>query len=626
MATYYNPSSQQRRIIDSRHPNFLVDHNEWTKWRLTYRGGRDYVNKFLEKIDRQEDTTDFNTRKRMAPIPTFAKAAINDVRNSIFQRMRDITRLDGSESYNRAVAGLDNGVDLRGSTMNAFIGDKVLTELLIMGRCGLYVDSPSISRSDGESVSLADVKAANFRPYLYLYQIEDILSWRASKPEDPSEFQALLLRDTCLDFDQDTLLPLQAFERFRLLWIDQNDGLVRLQFLDGNGEAIDQNGLPTTEPYTLNMNRIPFVMPDIGDSLLRDVCQHQIALLNLTSRDVAYALKANFPFYTEQKDLRGVGDHLKHNVNPDGTAEAGGQPNHLREIQVGSTQGRAYDLRTERPGFIHPSSEPLEASMKLQEKLEGDIRRLINLAVVNISSSRQSAESKSFDNQGLEAGLSFIGLVLESAERRVADFWASYENANVRARNIATIKYPERYALKTDEARISEATKMVDLIQQTPSKTARKELWKSIITVLLGGRISVDAMDKIYTEIDKAAFTTSDPDTIIRAVETGLAGEETGSLALGFLEGEVEKARKDHAARIARIQEAQSSGKEAAGEGAAPQEGTDNPGARGIKDLQASKKDTGAKGERADKENKDLQGDRKAKKRGEGKRIDKGDN
>ena len=31
------------------------------------------------------------------------------------------------------------------------------------------------------------------------------------------------------------------------------------------------------------------------------------------------------------------------------------------------------------------------------------------------------------DNQGLEAGLSYIGLVLEAAERQIAEFWAAYE-------------------------------------------------------------------------------------------------------------------------------------------------------------------------------------------------------
>jgi hypothetical protein len=614
----HQPHSHQRRIIDSRHPNFLVDHGEWEKWRLTYRGGRRYIDKFLEKIDRQEDNRDFESRKKITPLPTFAKAALNDVRNSIFQRMRDIVRRDGSDVYHRALAGLDNGVDFRGSTMNAFMGNDVLTELLVMGRVGIYVDSPTISREDGETPSLADVQSTGFRPYLYLYQAEDILSWRCSKPEDQSEFQAVLLRDTCLDFDQDTLLPLQAFERFRLLWIDAEDGLVRLQFLDGDGNSITADGFPTTEPIRLNLNRIPFVMPSIGDSLLRDVCQHQLALLNLTSRDVAYAMKANFPFYIEQRDLRAVGDHLKHNVNPDGTAEAGGQGNHLKEIQVGVTQGRSYDLRADAPSFINPSSEPLKASMDLQDKLETQIRQLVNLAVTNLASTRQSAESKSFDNQGLEAGLSFIGLVLESAERRVADFWASYESSDSRARQIATIKYPDRYSLKTDSERIGEAKELTDLIQQTPSSTARKELWKSIITILLGGRVSVDSMNEIFEQIDSAGFTTSDPETIIRAVEAGLSGEATASLALGFEPGEVDKARVDHAARIARIQEAQSAerGSENDGDG-----GDDsNPGARGVTDLDPDKGGDAANKERGQANDPDQQSDRRRRRRGRGKR------
>jgi hypothetical protein len=612
MPTQHHPSSQQSiSVVDSRHPNYLVDYGEWEKWRLTYRGGKDYVRKYLKKIDRQENSQDFASRRDITPIPTFAKSALHDIRNSIFQRMRDIVRRDGSNSYQEAVSGLNNGVDLRGATMNSFIGNNVLTELLIMGRCGVYVDSPTISREDGETPSIADVKNAKFRPYLYLYQVEDILSWRCSNPEDPSEFQSLLLRDTCLNFDQDTLLPMASVERFRLLWIDPTDGLVRLQFLDGNGNTIDSQGRPTSQPVKLNLDRIPFVMPDIGDSMLRDVSQHQIALLNLTSRDVAYALKANFPFYVEQRDLRGVGDHLRHNVNPDGTSEAGGQQSHLREVKVGVSQGRAYDLKTAQPAFIAPPSEPLQISMDLQEKLEGDIRRLVNLAIMSLASSRQSADSKSLDNQGLEAGLSFIGLVLESAERRIADFWSSYESAKPEARVLAVIKYPDRYALKADKTRIEEAQSLTDLIQQTPSKTARKELWKTVTNTLLGGRVSVDTMDKIAKEIDKSKFTTSDPETIIKAVEAGLSGEETASLALGFEPGEVKKARKDHAERIARIQVAQSTG-----------DGEDKPGARGVKDLTAD--DGEAAGERAGKQDPNLQADRKAKFRGEGKQM-KGD-
>ena len=35
------------------------------------------------------------------------------------------------------------------------------------------------------------------------------------------------------------------------------------------------------------------------------------------------------------------------------------------------------------------------------------------------------------DNQGLEAGLSYIGLLLESAERQIAEIWAAYEERTV---------------------------------------------------------------------------------------------------------------------------------------------------------------------------------------------------
>ena len=249
--------------------------------------------------------------------------------------------------------------------------------------------------------------------------------------------------------------------------------------------------------------------------------------------------------------------------------------------------------------------------MQLQGKLEQDIRKLINLAVQSLAT-RASAESKSMDNQGLEAGLSFIGLVLESAERRIADMWAAYENANKKQRQIAIVKYPERYNLKDDAQRVKEAQELSQLIQNTPSKTARKEMWKSLIAVLLSGRVSVDKIDQINDEIENANFTTSDPDIIIRAVEAGLSGEETASLALGFAKGEVEKAREDQAARIARIQVAQSPPDEG-GESVKPGEAA----ARGVPDLDPDPQ--AAKKEKAESQNPDLQPNRKRRVRGRGK-------
>ena len=567
----------------------------------------------------REDELDFQNRLDMTPIPTYARVAINDVRNAIFQRMRDITRRGGSAAYQQAVNGLNLGVDLRGNTMNGFLGIKVLTELLIMGRVGVYVDSPLVPGN----ATLADVK--NCRPYLYFYPIEDILSWTCAKPDEPSTFQALLLRDVVLNFDQRTYLPTTTVERFRMLWIDRDTGKVNLQFLDTSGNPVDREGNPAGA-IELELTRIPFVLLDIGDSMIKDVVNHQIALLNLVSSDVNYALKSNFPFYVEQKDQRAGGQHLKQGVNEDGTASTGGQGGADTDIKVGATQGRTYDKGMNAPAFINPSSEPLKASMDLQGKLEDDIRKLIHLAVAE-TANRATAESKAMDNQGLEAGLSYIGLVLEAAERQIAEFWAAYEEREPAKRNIATVKYPDRYSLengfrpdqgsrgfgqadvrrarpegqarvgeehrlgavgredqrrrhptssmrstrpkkkkssryslKTDADRISEAQDLVKLMYAVPGQKVKRELAKNIVLALLGGKISVADIQAIFDEIDKAPYATSDPTTIIAAVQAGLCGEKTASMALGFNDDEHLQAREDHMLRAIRILQAQQKG------------------------------------------------------------------
>ena len=565
----------------ARHPVYLRDLGNWQLWRNTYESGDYFVTNYLQKFTTRESEADFNSRKTITPIPAFAKAAVNDVRNSIFQRLRDTLRKDGSKIYQTAIQGLNGGVDMHGSSMDKFIGVNLLTELLVMGRVGCYVDMP-ITNSGLVTSAASMADTVKQRPYLYMYPVEDILSWTCADPSKPDDLQAILLRDRCTTFKQlggqQVKIPDGSYERFRLIWINPETGKVNIQFSDSKGNPIHgTTGLPVVEgPIELELTKIPFVFLDIGDSLLKDVCRHQIALLNLGSSDVAYALKANYPFYVEQRDLRAVGDHLKHGMNQDGTATTGGQGASDVEVLAGSTQGRAYDLKMEAPSFIHPSPEPLEASIKLQEKLEDDIRKIFQLAVQNKIGKRVSPESKKMDNQGLEAGLSFIGLILEGAERQIAEFWAGYEERNPKRRSVATIKYPDRYSLKTDKDRIEEATKVAELMYSVPGDTVKRELARDIVTTLLSGKATVETLDQIYKEITTANYTTSDPDTVIRAHESGLTGDQTASMALGFSENEYLKARKDHMERIARIKEAQST-----------DDGEDDSreGARGVTDL-----------------------------------------
>jgi hypothetical protein len=552
-------SDKPKKVTEFIHPEYLSNALKWEKWRLTYIGGDDFIDRYTEKFSVREDSVDFLTRKRITYCPAFAKAAVNDIKNSIFQRMVDISRKGGSPSYQKAVLGKDDGVDLLGRSMNNFIGQKVLPELLSMAKVGIYVDAPP---KNGES--LIDTK--DFRPYIYYYAAEDIQSWTFDEGVNSNEFRTLLLVDHYYQPDQIFSLPDQLIKRYRYYYIE--NGIVNLRFYDVDGHQVDQDGYATDQPTILGIDKIPFIVLGLSDSLLSDAANYQIALLNLSSSDMSYALKSNFPFYTEQFDPRTYSEHLKPAAEGQTVLSEAGLRS--QEIVVGVTGGRRYPMHTERPDFINPSPDPLRVSMEKQEVLKEEIRLLVNLAVTNIKPKMASAESKSYDQQGLESGLSYIGLELEHAERRIAEFWSLYEGTD----NISTITYPEKYSLKSEEDRRKDAEALDKLKSKVPSKTYRKVVDKQIADITVGCRVSTEILEQIYQEIDEADVPSSDNEILAKDVEIGLVSAQTASIGRGYDKGEVEKAKKEHADRLARIAIAQS-------EGAAASRGISDQGSTG---------------------------------------------
>lgn len=548
------------KIIDIRHPHWRSRSLTWKKWRSVMCGGDDFISEYTKKFSKRENVDDFNSRKEVTPAPCFAKSALNDVKNSIFQRTADITRRGGSETYQRTCQGQDNGVDLHGASMNTYIGREVLPELLSMARVGVYVDMPPI-----QGPTLLDQQGK--RPYLYTYKTEEILSWTYRR-DRCDEFQSLLLCDYVDDCDCNTGLPNDIWCRYRHVWIDEL-GKVNVQFYDDDCAYIDIEGNVQAFPeyYTLDIPFIPFVILEINDSLLSDVANHQIALLNLESSDMSYALKSNTPFYVEQQDANNYNDYLRPGDGGDGTAAAAGEAK-SKEIIVGAVQGRFYGKDLEQPNFINPSPEPLMASMAKQKQLKEDIRVLINLALSNIQPKMASAESKSFDERGLEAGLSYIGLELEHAERKIAYYWAMYESN----KSEITIQYPKKYSLQTDSDRREDVKQLEELRDSIPSEKFQKSISKEMVQILLGDKLSVQEIDAINKEIDKADCYFASPDDIFLAIENGVMSLEIAAKLMGLPKESVEQAAKDHAERAARVAAAQA---------------TPDPAARGVPSLSA---------------------------------------
>lgn len=566
-------------IFDILHPEYQNSLQNWSKWRLTYEGGEAFKNTYLRQLSAREDLSDFADRKSVTYSPSFAKAGINEVKDSIYQRMRDISRTGGSRSYQDAIDGRSGGVDLEGSSMNYFMGCEVLPELLVMQKCGIYVDMPPLQ---GESLAINQ----NIRPYIYKYNVEDIRNWICDEGQTSNEFVSVLLEESVQTFDNRTGFPTGVRSRLRHVWKDVNGQVWACFYLDEEAGPcmVDVNNQPIQEPIPLKINKIPFTIASISESLMTDVADYQIALLNLASTDMSYALRSNFPFYTEQYDARADSSHLK----PAG--DTGEQ-----EVKVGVSKGRRYPKGMERPDFINPSSEPLKISMEKQAQLKSEIRELLKLTISNLRGPKMaSAESKKEDNRSLETGLSYIGLELENVERRIAEFWAMYENDSA----IATVNYPEEYSLESEEERRAEVKDLTDTMFTVPSPTYQKQIAKRISRLQLGREISRETLETIDKEIDSATTMTSDPDVVRTDVEAGLVGLETASKIRGYPDGEVEKAKKDHADRLARIAAAQS-------------DPSNNPGARGntaadsnpgqsAKDEKAASRDTAKKDTTAD--------------------------
>jgi hypothetical protein len=538
-------------LWDIKHPWFSEMEENWTKYRLTYLGGQTFIQTYLKQFSKRETSEDFDTRKSVTYCPSFAAATINDVKNSIYQRMPEISRVDGNITYQTAIAGKDGGVNLKGASMNNFIGQELLPELLIMGRVGCFVDMPPI-----EGNTLAAIQGK--RPYLYLYTAEQIPSWQTYCVNGEEILTSLLLKETVDIEDEETGLIVGNEPRARLLRLLPNGQGVSVEIFKQEYDPATNkmNTIQLGDTIILQgLKRIPFVISNITHSLLKDAANYQIALLNMESADISYILRANFPFYYEYYDPRMQSAYIPTGPNSD-TENAQQVLARQQEISVGPMHGRRVPVGAGEPGFIHPSSEPLKASMEKQHQMKDDIRKLINLALGSVAPKFASAESKQMDDRGLEAGLSYIGLELERVERLIGEIWAGYVQGAV-----PSIKYPRKYSLKTDSDRREEAKQYGELMGKAPSRTYAKEVCKQLTRVLLEQKISDDTLAKIDEEIDKAEYLTSDANDITKDVTAGLVDKVTASNARGYDGAKVVPiAEKEHAERLRILAESQTPG------------------------------------------------------------------
>lgn len=553
-------------IVSLSHPAYKGYSLEWKLFRDTFVGGDNFIFNYLQRFSALETDADFIARQKTAYCPAFAKAAVIEVRDAIYQRTGDIVRLGGPENYQNALRGQQGGVDLAGHTMNNFIGSIVLEELLVLSKVGIFIDKPE------QEPAISRLYAREYRPYLYYYCAEDILNWVY---DDRARLIRVLLREQTPVVDTEFGLVTGYATKYRFLSL-QDEGVL-VQMFDDKYKIENF--------YTLKLRRLPFVISSISHSLLMDVAKYQVALLNLGSSDLSYAMKANFAFYTEQFEPGSDFDLPREDA--DGTA-ANTDPTKQGQLPVGPLRGRRYPKGTDRPGFINPSSEPLKASMDKQKQLKEEIRELVHLSLRDVQNTN--------GEQGLEAGLSCIGEELRHAEQQIAEIWAEYEGEKTQE---ISIQYPRNYSLRSEADRLEEAGQLEEISPKIPSQTCQKEIAKKVARLLVGNNVTQKTLATIDSEIEEAPVVVSDPDVVRNDMIEGMVSVETASRSRGYPEGEVEQAKIDRAERAAAIALAQSKANQSGvAEMNQPGSGKDQKKA----DKQAGKGNDGGKGTMGGKE------------------------
>lgn len=553
----------QTILGDILHPECSMMSQRWREWRLTYESGQYYIENYLVwfKYESQERYSD---RKDLTYVPAFAKEAVNEVRNSLWSRLPDIVRSGGSNSYRDAMQGLKGGVDKRRSKMGDFIGRVLLPEILSMRRVGVWIDMPPVE----QNASRASTQGKH--PYLVWYPVESIRSWAT---DDDGRLTRILLKQRNFLHDEATGLPMSgSIDSFLYAWLDPESPGVHVRQEIGDGAA------KASREYILDLEEIPFVQFEIEHSLLEDICGHQKALLNMESADVAWCVQANFPTWTQQFDPRSspVGVRPAQQQNkppvprqgfdappqsspivpaiPAGQAKQASEAK-AQEVTLGPQQGIGYPKDLERPGWVHPSSEPITASMAKEMQIKEDIRRIIHLSVATLDPQMASAESKHMDDRGLQLGLCAIGAALQRGEQEISHHWHAYERTEE-----ARVQYPDDWAMQNDEGRRKEAKGLIELRDEVPSITFRKEVAKQIAGRVLGHRVPNDVIQTINGEVDEAKYLSANVKDITLDIQNRTLSAATAAEIRGYGSIEAEKALKEQANQLAIVAISQAKG------------------------------------------------------------------
>ncbi len=540
-------TSKKWRLIDIRHPVWSDCHADWMTYRLVYEGGAAFIDAFLLKYSRREGKSVFAQRKELTYNPSHTTTCLNMYRDAMMSKSHEIIRT-GDPVYKEIVS---KNVDQSNNSMDSFMGLQFIPWLMAQQRRFIIVDAPP----KAEGTTKDEDKG---RPFIWAVNAENVLAWKMeagkftkililemAECEDPATGLAV---GTEIQYRYMELVPagtgeIQVSKDYSFTPVSANEDCVMVRLLDPNGKD-------KVEPYALDIPRVPVVMGELVESMVKNSSKIQIGLLNLNSTDMMFLFKGNFPLYVENRDK------AQRVIPPRATKKAVRNMEKVdledREVdeddtshekkEVGVNDGVSYGKDLQPPSFIAPPTENCTLSMAKQEAMKAEIRVLLDMALVSMANKalQQSGDSKEMDRVGLDKGLSYIGSVCENVERDVAEIIHLF----LKSAQKYEVKYPTDYSLKTKGERIAEANALQPSKTMIRSEKWQKKMSKSQARIVMTGSFPSAEIEEVEQDIEATVWfdESIERSTMIgQDILNGVLSKETGCELRGFPEGEFEK-------------------------------------------------------------------------------------
>lgn len=446
------------------HPDYEANIEDWDFYMLSYDGGRQYIEKIIERNER-ESKKNFDARLKEATAWNF-NAAIIDLFNFYLTEKpvnRDLKELGNDEQWEQFA----KDCDFQGTNFSVFI-DEIEKLSSICGSVGVFVNKPK--------TTLTTVKQEienGVYPYCVIYTLPNILDWKIQQSETtgrPELVYLKLLRD-------DSKYMIYTKDRWEIWELpeDEKDEPV----LHDSGK----NSLGEI-PFVWVPNLKNILKPQIGTSDLKDIAWIVASIVRNISCAEEIVKWAGFPMLRapmQSDDEKGMPD------------------------EVGSTAVWEFDPTMGEAGKADwmetKIKEPLEAILSFIDRKADEIYRLAHLSGVHgqrkSSNDVASGLALRYEFQQLTSVLSKKSESVTEAEYKIIYYWLRWTNKEHFYKEVS-VRRSKNFSI--DDLRLN-LQNSINAMKAVMSNTFKRLVMESLVKQTLVD-ITDEDLQKVTDELD----------------------------------------------------------------------------------------------------------------------------